>query len=198
MFVFVFHSCTSQFRGKHHPGGNPGANLKSISHRCHLCEVAFVWALTTETIVLPRGCLQGGSGPGGCPWVASRAACPWVASRAAAAPSTAAATTKAVAATPALRRRAMQSAFPRRAQSLAAGDPPPPRIPAVSTQPVPRWHRETRRGAHISAAAGPPRRLTAASKPRASQGTAAQRRRTRRGAERGRRCGAQCRGRLWP
>ena len=29
-----------------HPGGNPGANLKSISHRCYLFEVAFVWELT--------------------------------------------------------------------------------------------------------------------------------------------------------
>jgi len=43
-----------------HPGGNPGANLKSISHRCYLLEVAFVWELTKETIVLPLGCLQGG------------------------------------------------------------------------------------------------------------------------------------------
>ena len=43
-----------------HPGGNPGANLKSISHRCCLFEVAFVWELTKETIVLPLGCLQGG------------------------------------------------------------------------------------------------------------------------------------------
>ena len=30
----------------YHPGGNPGANLKSISHRCYLFEVAFVWELT--------------------------------------------------------------------------------------------------------------------------------------------------------
>jgi len=45
-----------------HPGGNPGANLKSISHRCHLREVAFVWKLTKETIYLPRGCLRGGYG----------------------------------------------------------------------------------------------------------------------------------------
>ena len=37
-----------------------GANLKSISHRCYLFEVAFVWELTKETIVLPLGCLQGG------------------------------------------------------------------------------------------------------------------------------------------
>ena len=44
----------------HHPGGNPGANLKSISHRCHLFEAAFVWELTKETIVMPLGCLQGG------------------------------------------------------------------------------------------------------------------------------------------
>ena len=38
-----------------HPGGNAGANLKSISHRCYLFEVAFVWALTKGTIVLPLG-----------------------------------------------------------------------------------------------------------------------------------------------
>jgi len=40
--------------------GNPGANLKSISHRCYLFEVAFVWDLTKETINSPLGCLQGG------------------------------------------------------------------------------------------------------------------------------------------
>ena len=28
------------------PGGNPGANLKSISHRCHPILVVFVWELT--------------------------------------------------------------------------------------------------------------------------------------------------------
>ena len=44
-----------------HPGGNPGANFKSISHRCHLREVAIEWELTKETIHLPLGCLQGGS-----------------------------------------------------------------------------------------------------------------------------------------
>jgi len=43
-----------------HPGGNPGANLKSISHRCHPILVAFVWELTKETIYLPLGCLRGG------------------------------------------------------------------------------------------------------------------------------------------
>ena len=43
-----------------HPGGNPGANLKSISHRFHPILVAFVWELTKETIDLPLGCLQGG------------------------------------------------------------------------------------------------------------------------------------------
>ena len=36
------------------------ARLRSISHRCHLFEVAFVWESTTETIHLPLGCLQGG------------------------------------------------------------------------------------------------------------------------------------------
>ena len=46
----------------HLPGGNPGANRKSISHRCHPILVAFVWELTKETINLPLGCLQGGSG----------------------------------------------------------------------------------------------------------------------------------------
>jgi len=43
-----------------HPGVELRANLKSISHRCHLFEVAFVWELTKETIHLPLGCLQGG------------------------------------------------------------------------------------------------------------------------------------------
>ena len=47
------------------PGRNPGvelgANLQSISHRCNLFKVAFVWELTKETIRLPLGCLQGGS-----------------------------------------------------------------------------------------------------------------------------------------
>jgi hypothetical protein len=36
------------------------ANFKSISHRCHLFEMAFVRELTTETMHLPLGCLQGG------------------------------------------------------------------------------------------------------------------------------------------
>ena len=43
-----------------HPGGNPGANLKSNSHKYYLEEVANVWELTKETIHLPLGCLQGG------------------------------------------------------------------------------------------------------------------------------------------
>ena len=47
-----------------HPGGNPGAKLKSISHRCYLREEAFeLEELTKETIYLPLGCLQGGAGP---------------------------------------------------------------------------------------------------------------------------------------
>ena len=40
-------------------GGNPEANLKSISHRCYLWEAAFEWELTKETICLLLGCLQG-------------------------------------------------------------------------------------------------------------------------------------------
>ena len=43
-----------------HPKVELRANLKSISHRCHLFDVAFVWVLTRETICLPPGCLQGG------------------------------------------------------------------------------------------------------------------------------------------
>jgi len=43
-----------------HPGVELRANLKSISHSCHLFEVVFVWELTKETIDLPLGCLQGG------------------------------------------------------------------------------------------------------------------------------------------
>ena len=42
-----------------HPGGNPGANLKPISHRCHPMLVTFVWELTQEITYLPLGCLQG-------------------------------------------------------------------------------------------------------------------------------------------
>ena len=52
-----------------HPGGNPGANLKSIYHRYHPILVDFVWELTNEAINLPPGWLQGGPPPflGG-PW----------------------------------------------------------------------------------------------------------------------------------
>ena len=39
----------------HHPGGNPGANLKSISHRCHSILVAFVWELYRFAPGLPPG-----------------------------------------------------------------------------------------------------------------------------------------------
>ena len=44
-----------------HPEGNPGANFKSISHRCYLREVEFEWELTNKKIYLPLGCLQGGT-----------------------------------------------------------------------------------------------------------------------------------------
>jgi hypothetical protein len=43
-----------------HLGVEFRANHKSISHRCHLFEVASVWELTQETIYLPLGCPQGG------------------------------------------------------------------------------------------------------------------------------------------
>ena len=44
---------------KYHPGVDSRANLKSISHRFHLLEVAFAGEVTQETIHLPRCCLQG-------------------------------------------------------------------------------------------------------------------------------------------
>ena len=44
-----------------HPGGNPGANFKSISHSCYLREVAFEWELTKKTICFPLICFQGGN-----------------------------------------------------------------------------------------------------------------------------------------
>ena len=49
-FVFAGGCCS-------HPEGNPGANLKSISHRCLPILVAFVWELTQETMDLHLGCL---------------------------------------------------------------------------------------------------------------------------------------------
>ena len=51
--------CASRKSKLYIPGGNPGANLESISHRCYLREVGFEWELTKETICL-LGCLQGG------------------------------------------------------------------------------------------------------------------------------------------
>ena len=54
---------------EHHPGGNSGANLKSISHRCRPILVAFVLELTKETIYLPLGSLQVG-GRSGDRWLA--------------------------------------------------------------------------------------------------------------------------------
>ena len=45
-----------------HPGFEMRANRKSISHRCYLFEVAFVWELTKETVHLPLGCHQVGLG----------------------------------------------------------------------------------------------------------------------------------------
>ena len=42
------------------PWRHTGANLKLITHRCYLREVAFEWELTEETLYLPLGFLQGG------------------------------------------------------------------------------------------------------------------------------------------
>ena len=46
--------------GTHQPGVELGGNLESMSHRCQVEEVVFVWELINETIHLPLGCLQGG------------------------------------------------------------------------------------------------------------------------------------------
>ena len=75
------HVAAAYLCAQSHPGVELRANLKSISHRCHLFEVnlpqmppltdatshrchlfevAFVWELTKETIHLPLVCLQGG------------------------------------------------------------------------------------------------------------------------------------------
>ena len=43
-----------------HPGVELRANLKLISHRCYLFDVAFVWELTIKIIVLPLSCIQSG------------------------------------------------------------------------------------------------------------------------------------------
>ena len=44
-----------------HPGVDLRKNLRPISHRSHLFEVAFVWELTEEAIYMPLGCLHGGA-----------------------------------------------------------------------------------------------------------------------------------------
>ena len=41
-----------------HPGVELRANLKTISHKYYLFEVAFVWELSNETIHLPLGFLD--------------------------------------------------------------------------------------------------------------------------------------------
>ena len=38
-----------------HPGGNPGANRRSISHRSYLFNAAFVWELTKTTMRFAPG-----------------------------------------------------------------------------------------------------------------------------------------------
>jgi len=50
---------TPRFACISHPGGNPGANLMSISHTCYLREVAFEWELTKKNMHWPLNCLQG-------------------------------------------------------------------------------------------------------------------------------------------
>ena len=63
VYLYIPRQVCESRSGPSHPGGNPGGNPKSISHRCYLREVAFEWDLTEETIFLPLGCLQGGGAP---------------------------------------------------------------------------------------------------------------------------------------
>ena len=56
---YMCHTCSTAFGWRvQHPGGNQGANIKSITHRCYLREAAFEWELTKETMYLPVGCLR--------------------------------------------------------------------------------------------------------------------------------------------
>ena len=62
---YVFTPCCrggGELERASHPGVESRAIRKSISHRCHLLEVAFVWELTQaeKTVHLSLGCLQGG------------------------------------------------------------------------------------------------------------------------------------------
>jgi len=61
--VCVNHQPSQRLHNPNHLGGNQGANLKSISHRCYRREVAFGWELTEETIYLSLDWLQGGPRP---------------------------------------------------------------------------------------------------------------------------------------
>ena len=46
-----------QFSYTGHPDVELRVNLKSISNRCYLFEVAFVWESAPQTILWPLGCL---------------------------------------------------------------------------------------------------------------------------------------------
>ena len=50
------HTCPREKASVNHSGVELRANLESISHRCHLFEVVFVYELTREPFI--------------CPWVA--------------------------------------------------------------------------------------------------------------------------------
>ena len=62
-------------RETHHPGGNPGVNRESISHRRHPILVAFLWDLTKETINLPLGSPRGRKGEPEIPSASQRPSC---------------------------------------------------------------------------------------------------------------------------
>ena len=57
--VLVYAGNSQVFNLNTLPGVELRANLKTICHKCHLFEVAFVWELTERTNHLPLGCLQG-------------------------------------------------------------------------------------------------------------------------------------------
>ena len=53
--------CPPAERTVNRPGGNPGAHIKSVSHRCYPRKGVIEWQLTKETRCVPLGCLQDGN-----------------------------------------------------------------------------------------------------------------------------------------
>ena len=48
IYIYICIYIYTGMRYLSHPGGNTGANLKSISHRCYLFETEFAWELSEQ------------------------------------------------------------------------------------------------------------------------------------------------------